>query len=151
MENRTLFCKKINEPSTVTVTLSPCLSRLTQLQPGYCALVGTDTSGPEWVSVCELRRRRRRCARTGADAQPECSARIAMEGAVGIGGVLPPTLGLTKRKVPSEQRVHCDGFKLRAGCVPAPLRTDAIYHTSQLVGNLISRAGAGRNRYLGES
>ena len=23
--------------------------RLTQLQPGYCALGGTDTSGPHWV------------------------------------------------------------------------------------------------------
>ena len=27
--------------------------RLTQLQPGYCALVGTDTSGPQWVCAGE--------------------------------------------------------------------------------------------------
>eukprot|EP01043_Picozoa_sp_COSAG02_P075395 COSAG02_NODE_15531_length_1162_cov_2.545626_2_plen_88_part_00 len=60
-----------------------------------------------------------------------------MEGEIGIGGVLPPTLGLKKRKVPSEQRVHCDGFKLRAGCVPAPLRKTATYLTSQLAGDLI--------------
>ena len=35
--------------------------RLTQLQPGYCALVGTDTSGPQWV--CAYARARARASR----------------------------------------------------------------------------------------
>ena len=30
------------------------LPRLTQLQPGYCALGGTDTSGPQWVCAAGL-------------------------------------------------------------------------------------------------
>lgn len=38
--------------------------------------------------------------------------------------------GLTKRKVAPEHRVHCDGFKLRGGCVPwravADTTTDEI-------------------------
>jgi hypothetical protein len=46
-----------------------------------------------------------------------------MEGGDDSGGALPVTLGLVKRKVPAEQRVHCEGFKLRGGCVPAPLNT----------------------------
>ena len=42
----------------------------------------------------------------------------AMAGRGAEGAPAVQSLGLTKRKVPAEQRVHCAGCKLRGGCVP---------------------------------
>ena len=55
------------------------VARLTQLQPGYCALVGTDTSGSYWL-ICACGRRA--CARgAGGGGRPAASLRTYAGGA----------------------------------------------------------------------